>query len=356
MFTMKIENFIVYCDTNITFNYSSNRLDEDQEEVEQREMEISIPAHAISHNSTSVYTVRVPTFLSVEPRPFDADAFLQSVENSKNNKKSYLNKLKAENTLRWRYNKNEEGSVYKQSNAHFIKWSDGSLSMKLGNEIFDVVNKPIADTFLAISHDAQEILQSSTMVDKTMTFVPTSTSSSMHKKYTEALLKQQVKQASVRNIATNDDPDRIKREAEKAEVINLRARRKLENKRRLQDEKGGKGAAGSNNKYGSHSDRLGGYEDRYERPSSYSREKYDEEDDFVVGDDEEEEIDAMNSDDEDEEELERAERLRKVKRAGTDKYSDRNDHREQEKRVESDEDASRASRKKRRVISDDEDE
>ncbi len=43
-----------------------------------------------------------------------------------------------ENGLRWRYVKNENDELVKESNARMVRWSDGSLSLHLGNEIFDV--------------------------------------------------------------------------------------------------------------------------------------------------------------------------------------------------------------------------
>lgn len=47
-------------------------------------------------------------------------------------------RLKVENTIRWKYDKDSEGNLYKLSNARMVKWSDGSMSLYLGNEIFDV--------------------------------------------------------------------------------------------------------------------------------------------------------------------------------------------------------------------------
>ena len=47
-------------------------------------------------------------------------------------------KLKVENTIRWKIGFNEEGRAIKESNARMVRWSDGSYSLHLGNEIFDV--------------------------------------------------------------------------------------------------------------------------------------------------------------------------------------------------------------------------
>lgn len=45
--------------------------------------------------------------------------------------------LQVENTIRWRYRKDEEGNEIKESNARVVRWSDGTTSLLLG-EVFDV--------------------------------------------------------------------------------------------------------------------------------------------------------------------------------------------------------------------------
>lgn len=52
-------------------------------------------------------------------------------------------KLKVENTIRWQVNFDKDGNAIRESNAKLVKWSDGSLSMHLGSEIFDVYKQPL---------------------------------------------------------------------------------------------------------------------------------------------------------------------------------------------------------------------
>lgn len=52
-------------------------------------------------------------------------------------------KLKVENTIRWREVFDREGNIIQESNARVIKWSDGSMSLHLGSEIFDVYKQPL---------------------------------------------------------------------------------------------------------------------------------------------------------------------------------------------------------------------
>lgn len=51
--------------------------------------------------------------------------------------------MKVENTIRWREILDDEGNIKKESNARFVKWSDGSFSLHLGGEIFDVYKQPL---------------------------------------------------------------------------------------------------------------------------------------------------------------------------------------------------------------------
>lgn len=43
-----------------------------------------------------------------------------------------------ENTIRWKKYKDENGMDIEESNARMVRWSDGSMSLHLGSEIFDV--------------------------------------------------------------------------------------------------------------------------------------------------------------------------------------------------------------------------
>jgi len=53
-----------------------------------------------------------------------------------------------ENTIRWREVFDKDGNVVKESNTRVIKWSDGSMSLHLGSEIFDVYKQPLVVNYL----------------------------------------------------------------------------------------------------------------------------------------------------------------------------------------------------------------
>ncbi len=72
-------------------------------------------------------------------------------------------RLKVENTIRWKYDKDSDGNIVKQSNARLVKWSDGSLSMHLGNEIFDVYQTPMQG-----DHNHLFVSQANTLLAQTI--------------------------------------------------------------------------------------------------------------------------------------------------------------------------------------------
>lgn len=80
----------------------------------------------------------MPNFLHVESTPFDPETYedqdaLDEEEQGADGGAQNA-KLKLENTLRWRQALTADGDAVpvKQSNARFVKWSDGSLSLVVG--------------------------------------------------------------------------------------------------------------------------------------------------------------------------------------------------------------------------------
>ena len=57
-----------------------------------------------------------------------------------------------ENTIRWKIGFDEEGKTKRESNARVVRWSDGSMSLHLGSEIFDVYKQPLQGPLRLINH------------------------------------------------------------------------------------------------------------------------------------------------------------------------------------------------------------
>ncbi|ROJ25300.1 RNA polymerase-associated protein LEO1 [Anabarilius grahami] len=116
----------------------------EEEPAPETRIEVEIPKVSTDLGS-ELYFVKLPNFLSVEPRPFDPQYYEDEFEDEEmlDEEGRTRLKLKVENTIRWRSRRDEEGIEVKESNARIVKWSDGSMSLHLGNEVFDVYKAPL---------------------------------------------------------------------------------------------------------------------------------------------------------------------------------------------------------------------
>lgn len=302
--------------------------DDNDKEREIHAIDLDLAKHpcTLKLEDDEMYFANLPAFLNVDPMPFDAPAFKEQIQEQQrdlNEEDKRMEKLFSENVIRWRYNKIGD-KVYKQLNCHFVEWSDGLISLKLGKEIFDVVRNPVSDHFLTIRHNELEIFQTDSIFSKNMRLIPSLTNLEIHKKLTEYIKKKSVKNDVVNSALLDEDPELVLKRQEKEEEEMLRSARRLELKRMKEEERGESKSRRTQHSQFETSLNEGYFDD-------------DEDDDFVAGDDEE----IVSADDEDD--LERSERLTRIKEGGRGLYDD--DDEETESRV----------KKRRRVIEDDED-
>lgn len=310
--------------------------EEEHEEVELKTLGISLPRHAVTSNmEKDATTIKMPVFLSVDPHPFDPVEFKETLEiNAQSRSKQFQDiksihndsireKLLNENTLRWRYS-NVNDEIIKQSNCHFVEWDDGSISLKVGNEMFDYKELPLFDNLLAKSYDDLEILQGHKVLSKSANLLPSSTFTSTHRQLTNAIKNIQRKD-TILNTTTDTDPMETQRLADENEKRALKMRRQLEMKRKLQEERLGRSNAPGG-------DERDSYEPSYERFNrNYGNEEYDDEDDFIANDEDDDE-------EEDDDDDEGAERLKNLKKQGASKYQDEEDEEDEEEDEEEEDD------------------
>lgn len=178
-------------------------------------------------------------------------------------------KLKVENTLRWKWTKDEMGNdvselinpfclsfslittVYqrRQSNSRIIRWSDGTLSLRLGKELFDVnqsidtsggiprqsvggpqgsqpASQPFTPggksqglTYLVAQHKRSQVLQSEALVTGYLTLRPTGMQSETHRMLVRAVGQKHNKIARLRMAPDpTTDPEKEKLEMMKADA------------------------------------------------------------------------------------------------------------------------------------------
>ncbi|WAR01332.1 LEO1-like protein [Mya arenaria] len=226
--------------------------DEEQEPEEPVETRIEVEIPRIKTDlGRAVHYVKLPNFLSVDTRPFDLATYEDEIDEDD-----------VENTIRWRTLKDEEGNDLKdemgrpvrESNARCVRWSDGSMSLHLGDEIFDIHTMPIQGDFNHLFVRQGTGLQGQSIFKTKLSFRPHSTESFTHRKMTLSLADRSTKKQKVKILPiSGHDPESQRSEMIKKEEERLRASMKRESqKRRVRERAHGKGLSGGY---------LEGYED-----------------------------------------------------------------------------------------------
>ncbi|SCU85833.1 LAME_0D03092g1_1 [Lachancea meyersii CBS 8951] len=344
--------------------------DEEGSQREFREADVDVVKHIVPYstapteNGKGLFYAKIPEFLTIDPIPFDPPAFQEKVEHRAaqlaSREDQTDDRLIDENTVRWRYSRDNNQHVFKESNSQIVQWSDGSYSLRLGDEYTDVLINDTSNTYLAVSHEQQELIQCVKGGDiaKTMIFIPTSTSSKTHQRLTKAVARKEKREHQGPNTyILRVDPELEQKELEKKQGQIMRERRKRQ--LREQQEREGLDSPEPTGMMAKTSRSVSARQDR----SQYD--EY-EDDGFMVDDDDDEEEDE-NQDDEEEEEEEdeeaqddnesdeddrKAERLRQLKKAGAAQYRNDNDYEHNDER---DTDADTAAVKRRKIAVLDED-
>lgn len=226
--------------------------DDDEEDVEPEPepvtsvIEADMPIFPSMMNE-QLFFVKMPNFLSVEPRAFDPEFYDEEVDEEElqdEEGRSRL-KLKIENTIRWRYAKdsagdgeNEEGRE-RESNARIVRWSDGSASLMLGSEVFDIHQNALGSgDFSHLFVQQGTGLQGQAVFKTKLTFRPHSTDSHTHRKITMSIADRLGKTQKIRVLpVVGKDPDAHRTEMMKKEEDRLRSAVRLENQQRRMRER-----------------------------------------------------------------------------------------------------------------------
>ncbi|KAJ7311416.1 hypothetical protein JRQ81_007054 [Phrynocephalus forsythii] len=219
-----------------------NGLNEDQQDEEpipETRIEVEIPK-VNTDLGNDLYFVKLPNFLSVEPRPFDPQYYEDEFEDEEmlDEEGRTRLKLKVENTIRWRTRRDDEGSEIRESNARIVKWSDGSMSLHLGNEVFDVYKAPLQGDHNHLFIRQGTGLQGQAVFKTKLTFRPHSTDSATHRKMTLSLADRCSKTQKIRILPmAGRDPESQRTEMIKKEEERLRASIRRESQQRRMREK-----------------------------------------------------------------------------------------------------------------------
>lgn len=176
--------------------------------------------------------IKVSNIMGIDSKPFDPKTFVEEdifvTDESGSRKRIRLDN----NIVRWRIVQNPDGTESYESNTRFVRWSDGSLQLLIGNEVLDIsVQDAQHDQAHLFLRHGKGILQSQGRLLKKMRFMPSSLSSNSHRLLTALVDSRHKKVYKVKNCFTDTDPEREKEQKEKAESQTIKANELLTRKK-----------------------------------------------------------------------------------------------------------------------------
>lgn len=293
--------------------------------------------------------LRIPRFLGLDPGPYESDTFEPPTTDHHSTTKSanFSPAAVAATTIRYRKDPSTGKLV---SNANFHRWSDGSVTIQIGDQHYELQSKPLAPpmdakpyqdhldshTYLAYPHEEAQMLQTIGHMNNQFTVRPNKDVQDdalerLQSSLAAAARRGKAGGEGIGMIETKMDPELQKKQAELAEKERIKAQKRMESlaaksEQRsgrvlgrgmggglsIDDLEGGRRALGSTRKrpvaaQGPRARRrraeYDSDDDDLPRGARNKEDEYDLEDDFLATSDEEGE-EAEGDGDEDEEEEE----------------------------------------------------
>lgn len=210
---------------------SDGESDEDKAD-EESELPVEMPLTDIKLGE-NLNLIKLPNFVSIDTRPFDAETYEDEIEDDNeitDDEGRARLKLKVENTIRWKHALDEQGNLIKQSNSKIVRWSDGTMSLFVGSEEFDIIQAPLtgAHSHLYVKHGAG--IQGQAQFHNKMMFRIHSTDSYTHRKLTLRISDRVSKGSKAKTLpAVGKNPETRREEMCKKEEERQAAARRREN-------------------------------------------------------------------------------------------------------------------------------
>jgi RNA polymerase-associated protein LEO1 len=287
-------------------NEEEEEEDKDKDKEDENEKEIYL--NPIVSKATNIFDVNA--------KKFDENTF-QEEEDKTIVDEFGRSRLKAKegNVARWT---RDERTNELKSNAKFVEWSDGSRTLHLGEEVFNVMESAVSskqglNQYVFARH--QGLMEGKAKISKRMQFRPATTDSHTHKRLRDAIEKKHGARAKgTIRFVSNVDPEKEKdasdrlfeqRAREEAQLQRKRKKMMSEDIRSRAD--GGDGVmrrdGGKDGRYGGGNRSIRGvanelyYDERSRREAELdaafleegAEDELEENDDFIVPDDNDDE-------------------------------------------------------------------
>ena len=304
-------------------------LNEEEEEDKEDENEKEIYLNPIVSKATNIFDVNA--------KKFDENTF-QEEEDKTIVDEFGRSRLKAKegNVARWT---RDETTNELKSNAKFVEWSDGSRTLHLGEEVFNVMESAVSskqglNQYVFARH--QGLMEGKAKISKRMQFRPATTDSHTHKRLRDAIEKKHGARAKgTIRFVSNVDPEKEKDASDRLFEQRAREEAQLQRKRKKMMSEDirsrADGGDGVRRRDGVRDGRYGGgnrsirgvanelyYDERSRREAELdaafleegAEDELEENDDFIVPDDKDDE-DESDENDNDKETNEEADTRRK---------------------------------------------
>ena len=182
--------------------------------------------------------MKLPGFIGCKRTNFEGEATLRD-ELIETEFCDYGDLLRARTVIR---NRKLGSSSEIESNSRLNRWSDGTWTLQIGSEHFEILPQTFStdeNNILCIRHQNAECLEATGKLANKLTVRPFMDSQGSHRKYlamAEATGKG-MKKVKVRVATTTADPEKEKRGLVKIQQERIKARRKLDAKRRNLEQK-----------------------------------------------------------------------------------------------------------------------
>ncbi|CAJ0572552.1 unnamed protein product, partial [Mesorhabditis spiculigera] len=168
-----------------------------------------------------VVFMRLPNFLSLEKKAFDPEDFSETEEDYVD-EEGRRHKLKVGNVIRWRRVVKDDGTETRESNAKVVKWSDGTMSLRLGTEYFDFGLAETNEFSHLFLRQGTGLVSQAFFPDRVV-FRPHSTNSKTHQNVTKTMAERTRRGAQIRMIANEGiNPEKERQEVARKEEEKFR--------------------------------------------------------------------------------------------------------------------------------------
>jgi len=152
--------------------------------------------------------------------------------------------LNPDTHIRWRYAKDQDGKKTMETNAHFVRWSDGSLQLIVGKESYDVAEQRDSSmnaNYLFVRQN--KFIQCHGKFDSKLIFRPSSLGSESHEKLSATIAAKHKREKKIKMVTTKEDPEKLRLRMEELEAQRIKGASRLEStqKRKRRSLMGGSG-------------------------------------------------------------------------------------------------------------------